>query len=118
MQLSMMPLDSGTSGFADALAALAPYTEVLSLVLVLASFAVIAYLAFRTKTVRSFQFEMFLFMLILAVAEVPKIVETLGVFAGGPYYDMIGLEIHSVSMVILVAFVALRVYRFSRGKTD
>lgn len=111
------PLDSGTGG-SDALAAIAPYTEVLSLVLVLASFAIIAVLAARTKTRRSFQFEMFLFMLVLAVAEVPRILETLGAISGGPYYDTLGLEVHSVSMVVLVAFVALRVYRFSRGDED
>lgn len=118
MQPLVMPLDSGTAGSADALAAVAPYAEVLSLVLIIGSFAIIAYLAFRTKTVRSFQFEMFLFMLVLAVAEIPRILETLGVITGGPYYDQVGLEIHSVSMVILAAFVALRVYRFSRGKTE
>jgi E3 ubiquitin-protein ligase DOA10 len=94
---------------------IAPYTEALSLILILASFVVIAYLAFRVRTVHSFQFEMFLFMLVLAVAEIPRILETLGVFADGPY-DLLGLEVHSVSMVILVAFVAIRVYRFWRGK--
>jgi hypothetical protein len=109
------PLDSGTSGLADALQALAPFMEVLSLALVIASFAIISYLAFRTKTVRSFQFEMFLFMLVLAVAEAPRILETLGVFTGGPYYDVLGLEVHSVSMVFLAAFVGFRVYRFWRG---
>jgi hypothetical protein len=118
MQPLVTPLDYGTPSSSDALSAVAPYAEVLTLVLILASFAIISYLAFRTKTIRSFQFEMFLFMLVLAVAEIPRILETLGVITGGPYYDQLGLEIHSVSMVILVAFVALRVYRFSRGKTD
>src|ERR1700676_4287714 len=110
----MTPLDSGTSGPADALVALAPYTEILSLILILASFAIIIRLALRTKTVRSFQFEMFLFMLVLAAAETPRILQTLGIIAGGPFFDQIGLEIHSVSMVILAAFVALRTYRFWR----
>ena len=113
----MAPLESGSSGSADALQALAPYTEILSLILVLASFAIVTYLAFRTKTVRSFQFEMFLFTLVLAVSEAPRILETLGVITGGPYYDLVGLEIHSVSMVILSVFVTLRIYKFWRGKT-
>jgi predicted membrane channel-forming protein YqfA (hemolysin III family) len=109
-------LDSGGSGPADVLVALAPYTEILSLVLVLGSLAIITYLALRTKTFRSFQFEMFLFMLVLGVAEVPRILETLGLIAATPYYDQIGLEVHSVSMAILTAFVALRVYGFRRGR--
>jgi hypothetical protein len=109
------PLDLGSSA-SDALTAVAPYMEVASLVLVLSSFVIIAYLALRTKTFRSFQFEMFLFMLVLAVSEVPKILETLGVITGGPYYDLVGLEIHSASMVVLAIFVALRIYRFWGGK--
>ena len=112
----MMHLDSGTSA-ADALQALAPYTEVLSLILILASFAIIAYLALRTKTLRSFQFEMFLFMLVLAIAETPRILETLGLITEGHYYDLIGLEVHTVSMLVLAVFVALRTYKFWRGKT-
>jgi hypothetical protein len=91
--------------------------EGISLVLIIASFSIISYLAFRTKTVRSFQFEMFLFMLVLAVAEAPRILETLGVVIGGPYYDLVGLEVHSVSMVFLAAFVGLRIYRFWRVGT-
>jgi len=94
------------------LGAFAAYTESLSLILILAS------LALRVKTFRSFQFEMFLFVLVLALSEIPRILETLGVFAGGPYYDMLGLEIHSLSMVILSLFVALRVYKFWKGKTS
>jgi len=109
------PLAYGAQGGSATLQAVAPYTEALSLGLILVSFAIIAYLALRIKTVHSFQFEVFLFMLVLAVAETPRILETLSVFTGGPDYDMVGLEVHSVSMLILVAFVALRVYKFWRG---
>jgi len=110
------PLDSGNP--ADFLQALTPFMEGLSLILIIASLAIISYLSFRTRTVRSFQFQMFLFMLVLAVAEAPRILETLGVVTGGPYYDLVGLEIHSVSMVILAAFVGFRIYRFWRGKAS
>lgn len=98
------------------LQAVAPYTELLSLLLILASFFLVAYMAFRVKTIHSFQFEMFLFTLVLAVSETPRILESLGLVSGGAYYDMVGLEIHSASMAILVAFVAARVYRFYRGR--
>ena len=90
--------------------------EIFSLALIIASLAIISHLALRTKTVRSFQFEMFLFMLVLAASEVPRILETLGIITGGPYYDQLGLEIHSASMVVLTLFVAIRVYNFWRGK--
>ncbi len=111
----MTPLDPEASG-AGTLQALAPYTEVLSLILIIASLVIIIFLAVRTKTVHSFQFEMFLFMLVLATSETPRILETLGLVTAGPYYDVVGLGIHSVSMVILAAFVALRIYNFWRGK--
>jgi hypothetical protein len=112
------PLDAGSTGLADALQALAPFMEGVSLILIIGALAIISYLAFRTKTVRSFQFEMFLFMLVLAAAEAPRILETLGVITGGSYYDLVGLEIHSVSMVILAAFVGFRIYRFWRGSAS
>src|SRR5690242_14637522 len=112
----MITLDYGASSAGDTLQALAPYTEAFSLILVISSFVLITYLAFRAKSIRSFQFEMFLFVLVLAVSEIPRILETLGALTEGPYYDQVGLEIHSVSMVILTAFIALRVYKFSKGK--
>jgi len=101
---------SGTTG------ALGTSAEVLSLAFVLAAFFVLAYLAVRVKTRRSFQFEMFVFALVLGAAEVPKILDDLSGLDLGVMVTY-GLEVHSLSMVILAGFVGYRIYGFFRRKT-
>jgi hypothetical protein len=85
--------------------------DTLSLLLILASFLIVAFLAYRAKTIRSFQFEMFVVLLVLVLSEVPKILGQLSVIniAG---IETIGLEIHTVSMVFLSAFIALRAAKY------
>jgi len=101
----------GTAGSTDIFGTVA---ELLSLIFLVASFITIAYLAARVKTRRSFQFEMFLFALVLAAAEVPKaLLDMSGLDLG--VLVTYGLEVHSASMVILAGFVAYRVYGFFRG---
>ena len=85
--------------------------EIVSLILVLASFLIITYLASKTRSRRSFQFEMFLFTVVLVGAEVPRIAYSLGVVDLDPL-STIGLGIHSVSMVILLTFLVFRVRGF------
>ena len=89
--------------------------EFLSLVFVIGAFLILAYLALRVKTRKSFQFEMFLFALVLGAAEVPHIVLDISGLDLGPLVTY-GLEVHSISMVILASFVAYRVYGFFKGK--
>ena len=89
--------------------------EFLSLVFVIGAFLILAYLALRVRTRRSFQFEMFLFALVLGAAEVPHIALDMSGLDLGPLVTY-GLEVHSVSMVILASFVAYRVYGFFKGK--
>lgn len=85
--------------------------EIVSLVLVIASFLIITYLATRTKRWKSFQVEMFLFTVVLIAAEVPRIIYSLGIVNLDPL-STIGLGIHSVSMVILLTFLVFRVRGF------
>ena len=87
--------------------------ESLSLLLIIASFLVVTYLTYRTRNRKSFQFQMFLFAVVLVVAEVPRTLYSLGVL-DLDWLSTVGLGIHSVSMVILTAFVALRINGFFR----
>ena len=87
--------------------------ESLSLLLILLVMGLFVIAMARTKTLRSFQFEMFVFAIVLFAAEVPRVLGTLGLVDVNSYEDF-GLEVHSVSMVVLVAFVAIRVYGFQR----
>ncbi|MDV3293949.1 MAG: hypothetical protein LYZ70_06730 [Nitrososphaerales archaeon] len=88
--------------------------EMLSLLFILASLVIVAYLTTKVKTRRSFQFEMFLFTLVLASAEIPRILYSFSRLDLGPLVTY-GLAIHTVSMVVLAAFVAYRTYGFFRG---
>src|SRR5437899_12486995 len=90
-------------------------TELLSLVLIVTSFLIVSFLAYRTKTVRSFQFEMFVVLLVITVAEIPKITSSLGLINISGIEDF-GLVAHTLSMIFLSAFIAVRAARYCRGR--
>jgi hypothetical protein len=85
--------------------------ETLSLVLIVASFLIVAYLAYRAKTIRSFQFEIFVVLLVLTLGEVPRILNSLGI-VNVSGIETTGLIIHTTSMVFLTVFIALRAARY------
>jgi hypothetical protein len=87
--------------------------EIFSLALILASFVVITYLTYRIRSRRTFQFEMFLFTVVLVAAEVPRVLYSLHVIDLDAL-STVGLGIHSVSMVILTGFVIIRLNGFFR----
>ncbi|HEV2225197.1 MAG TPA: hypothetical protein VGR56_00150 [Nitrososphaerales archaeon] len=89
--------------------------EIVSLFLILASTALVVYLNYRIRNIRTFQFEMLLFTIILVAAEIPRTLYSLGVI-DLDFLSATGLEIHSVSMVILALFVAYRTVGFFRGR--
>jgi hypothetical protein len=92
-------------------------TELTSLLLIVASFLIVAFLAYRTKTIRSLQFEMFIVLLIIMAAEVPKILSSLGLVSISGIED-VGLVVHTTSMVFLCAFITLRASRYFRGRAS
>ena len=83
----------------------------LSLVLIIASFLVVAYLAYRVKAIRSLQFEMFVVLLIITVSEIPKILSNIGIIDISNI-ETVGLIIHSTAMVFLAGFIGLRVAKY------
>jgi len=89
--------------------------ELVSLIFIVASFLIVASLAYKSKTIRSLQFEMFVVLLVLLVAEVPKIVSSLGLISFSGIED-IGLFVHTVSMVFLSGFIALRASKYLRKR--
>jgi hypothetical protein len=88
--------------------------EYVSFVLIIAGFIVFLVLGLRTRSRSSFQFQMFLFALFLTASELPRILNTLGLISISSIEDT-GLELHTVSMVVLTGFVGYRVYGFFRG---
>lgn len=85
--------------------------ETLSLILIVLSLLVVALLSYRVKTVKSFQFEMFIFVLVLSLSEVPRILDSLG-FIQTASVEGLGLLLHTASMIFLAGFILIRVFRF------
>ena len=89
------------------------FTETFSLIMVLLAFVLFARFALRSKSVRSLQFGLFLFALVLVVSEVPHILGTLGLLNLG-LYETQGLLVHTVAMGILSLAIIYRFYRLLR----
>jgi uncharacterized membrane protein YidH (DUF202 family) len=87
--------------------------EYLALAFILVSFVIFLVAARKSGTVRSFQFEMLLFAVVLFAAEIPMTLADLGWVNLSAIQDL-GFELHSVSMVLLASFVAYRVYGFMK----
>jgi hypothetical protein len=95
---------------------LAVAAEIISLVLIVTAFMVITYLTAKTRNRKTFQFEMFVFTVVLVAAEIPRTLYSLGVIDIDAL-STVGLGIHSVSMLILAGFVALRIRGFAKTST-
>ena len=92
---------------------LSTITETFTLVGILISGAIFARLAFKAKSLGSFRFQLSLFMLVWVGAEVPHVLETLGLIVVGSL-DTIGLAAHMISMAIFAIFVGTRSVNFLR----
>jgi hypothetical protein len=100
------------------IASLGDFTQAggfVSLVLITTSFIVLALAARRIRVLRSFQVEMFIFGIVLFAAESPHILSTLGIIDVSSF-EVDGLALHSVSMVILAGLVAYRIRGFLSRK--
>jgi hypothetical protein len=73
----------------------------------------VTFLAFRAKTTKSLQFEMFVVLLVLLISETPKILSDLGLVDVSGLADA-GLTIHTFSMILLSLFIAFRASRYFR----
>jgi len=82
-----------------------------SLVLIFIAFGLIAALSMRSRTISSFQFELYVFVLVVVMAEVPAILINLGFLPGLAQYELDGLIVHSASMAFLSGFILWRAYR-------
>jgi len=87
--------------------------EYAALLFILVSFIIFLIAARRAGTVKSFQFEMLVFAVVLFSAEIPMTLGDLGIVNLSAIQD-IGFELHSASMVLLAGFVAYRVLGFMK----
>ena len=71
------------------------------------------WLALRVKTLRSLQVELSIFLIIWIIAELLRSLLVAGVISGSPSLQLIGLEIHTISMVAFGFLITVRIYRIS-----
>ena len=91
------------------------FAELLSLLLIVGALVVVSYLNVKVRSRKTFQFEMLVFVAVLAVAEIPRTLYSLDIIDLEALSD-VGLELHSISMLVLSAFVGYRVYGFAKGR--
>jgi hypothetical protein len=82
-----------------------------SLTLIFVAFGLIAALSMRSRTTSSFQFELYIFVLVVVMAEVPGILINLGFLPALAQYQLDGLIVHSFSMAFLSGFILWRAYK-------
>lgn len=88
--------------------------ETSSLILILLAFALFLRLAARSKSVRTLQFDLFLFALVLVVTEVPHVLINLGLI-NMELYATPGLAIHTFAMGLVSVAITHRFYRMLRA---
>ncbi|HEV2118988.1 MAG TPA: hypothetical protein VGS11_02605 [Candidatus Bathyarchaeia archaeon] len=72
---------------------------------------IFARLAFKSKSLGSFQFQLSIFVLIWVAAELPHIASTLGII-DDTSYQTLGLAFHFISMAAFALFVGARSFQF------
>lgn len=81
-------------------------TDFLTLILLLAGMAIFGYLTVVSKSIKKFQFQISVFILIWIAGEIASQIQSFGVISDN--LSEIGLEIHLISMVFFAVLVWVR----------
>jgi hypothetical protein len=81
-------------------------TDFLTLILLLAGMAIFGYLTVVSKSIKKFQFQISVFILIWIAGEIASQIQSFGVISDN--LSEIGLEIHLISMVFFAVLVWAR----------
>ena len=81
-----------------------------TIILLLAALSIFVWLATRSKDIRSFQFQISVFIIIWVVGGIAYILQDSGIVVVSPFQADIGLEINVVSVVFLSIMIWLRFY--------
>jgi hypothetical protein len=87
-----------------------------TIILLLAALSIFAWLAARSKDIRSFQFQISAFIIIWVLGGVVYILQDSGVVVVSPLQGDVGLEINVVSLVFLSTLIWLRFYYSQRRR--
>lgn len=86
-----------------------------TLILLLGALSIFVWLAARSKDIRSFQFQISIFIVIWILGQVVGVLQDSGIIVLPPTLDEIGLEIHVVSLVFLSIMMWVRFYYSERS---
>ncbi len=92
-----------------------PLMDSFTIVLLLGALSIFVWLAARSKNVRSFQFQISIFIVIWVLGQVAGALQDNGVIVLSPLQGDIGLEIHVVSLVFFSIMIWLRFYYSQRS---
>jgi hypothetical protein len=87
-----------------------------TIVLLLATLSIFVWLAARSKDIRSFQFQISIFIIIWILGGVTDILQDSGIAVMSSLQGDIGLEIHVASLVFLSIMIWLRFYYSQRSR--
>jgi membrane associated rhomboid family serine protease len=89
----------------------------LTLILLFASIGIFGYLAARSRNVRTFQFQISIFILIWIAGELANVFLETGIIVVPASLQEIGYELHVASMVFFAVFIYARyVYAYRRRR--
>jgi len=86
-----------------------------TLILLLGALSIFVWLTARSRDIRSFQFQISIFIVIWILGQVVGILQDSGIIVLPPTLDEIGLEIHVVSLVFLSIMMWVRFYYSERS---
>ena len=86
-----------------------------TIILLLAALSIFVWLAARSKNIRSFQFQISIFIIIWVLGGVAYTLQDSGIIVVSPLQGDIGLEIHVASLVFFGIMVWLRFYYAQRS---
>ena len=70
-------------------------------------------LGIKAKSIRSVQAELSIFIIIWVVAELLRAMLLLGIIQTNPTIEVLGITVHTLSMIAFGIFVVFRFYRYS-----
>jgi hypothetical protein len=73
-------------------------------------------LSLRSKSIRSLQMQLSIFLIIWVGAELLRSLSVLGIISSNPTSQLIGLMVHTVSMVVFGLVISTRFLKYFRGE--
>ena len=86
-----------------------------TIILLLAALSIFVWLAARSKSIRSFQFQISIFIIVWVLGGVAYVLQDSGRIVVSPLQGDIGLEIHVISVAFLSIMIWLRFYYSQRS---